>query len=260
MIHPPTLNDKFKSKMEMDLQFGRYRVFFASNMDELYEVLRLRHQVFFGSDHKSEALDIDPYDMDAEHLMLWDKDLDQLVGTYRMRSSEVVHEFYSQSEFDMTKILSLPDIKVELGRACIHPDYRNGACMALLWQGLAEALRRFNAKWVFGCSSLMGYENAEDRLWLCSFIYQNHLCDQKYRVQPWRELPELNDLSQIIPKTYKLPKLPPLLKAYLNLGAQVCGKPAWDPEFQSIDFLTLLDVNQLSKQVERHFARIKSMV
>lgn len=250
----------FKPQLDLDLNFGRYRISVASNLDELHQVLRLRHQVFFGSDEHSTDLDIDPFDVDAEHLMLWDKDLDFLVGTYRIRSSERVSEFYSQGEFAMESLLRLEGIKVELGRACIHQDYRNGACMALLWQGLAEALRSLKAKWVFGCSSISLSDHETEIVPMCAMIYAKHLSPEEFRVRPWRCLPELENIDNFDVKSAVRPKLPPLLKAYLNLGAWVCGKPAWDPEFNCVDFLTLLDVNLLSNQVARHFARHSSYV
>lgn len=245
----------FTSQIDLDQYFGSYHLSVAKNLDDLTHVLRLRHQVFFHSAEESNELDIDPFDMDAEHLMLWDLESDRLVGTYRMRSSEKVQDYYSQGEFDLSSILALEGIKVELGRACLHPDFRNGSTMGVLWQGLAEALRQMKAKWVFGCSSIP-VGDGSTLVNLCSSVYQKYLSPEKYRVRPWKTLEELKNLSELKLNEPRL-KLPPLLKAYLNLGAWVCGEPAWDPEFDTVDFLTLLDVESLDRSVARHFSRIK---
>lgn len=247
----------FQSQMSFDQSFGPYRISFAQDLDELHQVLRLRHQVFFGSSEDSEDLDIDPFDFDAEHLMLWDKDMDLLIGTYRMRSSASVQDFYSQGEFAMDALLRLPGIKVELGRACLHPDYRTGACMGILWQGLALGLRQMQANWVFGCSSITLADYEEHLQNICSSVYHKYLAPESMRVRPWKTLPELENLPDLKIQGDRV-KLPPLLKAYLNLGAWVCGIPAWDPEFNTVDFLTLLDVERLNQSVARHFSRAQS--
>ena len=49
------------------------------------------------------------------------------------------------------------------------------------------------------------------------------------------------------------PPVPKLLGAYLALGAKICGAPAIDREFKTVDFLTILDLHQLSaRAVERY--------
>jgi putative hemolysin len=244
----------FSPTVALDLQFGRYGVAMARDLEDLHEAFRLRHQVFFGSAPSEGRIDMDVFDMDAEHLLVWDRELDCLAGTYRIRPDSKTREFYAQGEFAMENLLHLPGRKVELGRACVRPEYRNGACVAALWQGLAEVLRSLEAKWVFGCSSIPWGQDLTSELELCESIYRRSLSPEGMRVRPWRVLPELEHLGEG-PAPANAPKLPPLLKAYLNLGAWVCGKPAWDPEMNCVDFLTLLDVDLMSARVGRHFGR-----
>ena len=48
-------------------------------------------------------------------------------------------------------------------------------------------------------------------------------------------------------------KVPKLLKTYLTIGARICAPPAWDREFGTIDFLTLLDLKMLSPAARNRF-------
>jgi putative hemolysin len=47
--------------------------------------------------------------------------------------------------------------------------------------------------------------------------------------------------------------MPPLIKGYLRLGARVCGEPAWDPDFNTADFLMWLSLDQIKPRYARHF-------
>jgi putative hemolysin len=49
------------------------------------------------------------------------------------------------------------------------------------------------------------------------------------------------------------PAIPRLLRAYLNLGAKICGPPAIDRAFRTVDFLTWLDIHALPATVLQRY-------
>jgi putative hemolysin len=61
---------------------------------------------------------------------------------------------------------------------------------------------------------------------------------------------ELYTAAETSPEFGKVPKL---LRTYLAIGARICSAPAWDKEFGTIDFLTLLDLKNISSSARNRF-------
>ena len=242
---------------------GRYIVRTAADGGDLEKVLRLRHAVFYDELlHRRTAtgLDMDPYDLRADHLMVEEVASGALLGTYRVLSSRHVRSFYSQSEFKMRDLLDLPGSKLELGRACVHPDHRNGVTLMLLWRGISEYLKASRADYLFGCSSIK-FTDPERVNLVYRYLATRHALPGERRVRPRRKfrypgldrVPAFPALDEVeLDRAREL--VPSLLNAYLKAGARVCGQPALDRDFQCVDFLTLLDVRQLEATVERKYA------
>ncbi len=218
---------------------------------------RLRYQVFseeYGSDLGAEVpgLDRDPYDALCDHLIVCDSDTGELVATTRILHEDAALRgggFYSSGEFDLAALNRLPGTVAELGRTCVHPDYRNGATIALLWSAVAEYLLDRKVAYVIGCASISMADGGLKAWRIARQLQREYLADDQYRVRPRRELPHLTHAAD----DNRAVAIPPLIKAYMRLGAKVCGEPCWDPEFRCADLLVLLEVSNLAARYSRHF-------
>jgi len=218
---------------------------------------RLRYRVFsaeYGSDlgATTPGIDADAYDTLCDHLIVTDGRTGELIATTRVLPRNRINhvsEFYSAGEFDLSALASLSGSVAELGRTCVHPDYRNGATISLLWSALAEYLIEHGIDYLIGCASI-GMSDGGHRAWrIANHLQDSYLADEAFRVTPLRELPHLANT----PATDRPVDVPPLIRAYMRLGARVCGAPCWDPDFRCADLLVLLEVDRLAARYSRHF-------
>ena len=232
-----------------------FHVGLATGRDEIREAQRLRWQVFaeeMGArlDTPEPGLDIDLYDRWCEHLIVRDQDSGEVVGTYRILSPEAAKKlgsFYSDHEFDLTRLGHLRERMVEIGRSCVHPDYRSGAAITLLWAGLANYMKERGYDYLMGCASIGMQDGGHNAAGVWHAIREKHLAPVEWRVFPRCPLP-LEALSN-----EAAPIVPPLIKGYLRAGAYICGEPAWDPDFNTADLLILLPMQKVSPAYARHF-------
>lgn len=224
---------------------------------EVAAAQRIRYKVFgeeMGAKLSSAAtgLDIDRFDDFCDHLLVRDHSNDKVVGTYRILPPEQAYlagGYYSETEFDLSRLHHLRDSMVEVGRSCVHPDYRDGATITQLWSGLADYISRHNHEYLIGCASISMGDGGHYAASVYEKIHKLHAAPAEYRVFPHCPLPleSLNrDLEVIIP---------PLIKGYLRLGAWVASEPAWDPDFNCADLFILLPVSRLNARYARHFMR-----
>jgi len=249
----------FRRKIAMDIDCGQYLVSTAKTHDEITQALALRYQVFFGDkpDSLADGIDVDEYDDLADHLILTDKATNQVVGTYRMLCSQYTDHFYTQTEFDMTDLLELPGIKLELGRACVHEKHRGTAAIQILWKGMTTYFQLCGARYMFGCSSVDSH-------------LKEHFASIHRALFHYPTLPLELEPTPLTPIPYDIdpdvkrdgcisdPRkgdrlLPPLLKAYLKAGAQVGSRPYWDPMFQTLDYFTWFDAHNIQGSYGRKF-------
>ncbi|HAV64867.1 MAG TPA: hemolysin [Verrucomicrobiales bacterium] len=195
------------------------------------------------------GLDSDQFDAVCDHLLVEEKATGEVVGTYRMQTGPAAAEnlgYYSAQEFDFGPYEKIRGEVVELGRACVHKDHRNFAVLNLLWKGIARYAGKHDARYLIGCSSLTSQDPAEGAALYRSFT--RNLAPEPLRTRP---LPAVEcPLDQV---KSPAPKAPKLLSAYLMIGAKICGAPAIDREFKTIDFLTLLDLKTLPARVADRF-------
>jgi putative hemolysin len=173
----------------------------------------------------------------------------RIVGTYRLQTGRVASRnfgYYSDREFDLRPYESLRDSLVEVGRACIHRDHRSLAVLYLLWRGIAQYALQCRARHLIGCSSLTSQNPAEGVA--VYQVLQEFLPEEK-----WRTLPRPAFEVPAEPAAGACDKVPKLLRTYLAIGAKVCGPPAIDKEFKTIDFLTLLDLETLHPRMKARF-------
>ncbi|MDR3412978.1 MAG: GNAT family N-acetyltransferase [Formivibrio sp.] len=229
----------------------------ARNEDEVRAAQALRFRVFaeeMGAHVKSRepGLDQDLFDPFCDHLLVQNDETGEVIGTYRILRPEQalrLGSYYSDTEFDLTRVKSLRSQLVEVGRSCVHPDYRTGAVITLLWAGLAHYMQERGYQYLMGCASMTMADGGHLAASLYQRLSQTYLSPAEWRVTPRCALP-LAALNQQLPV-----EIPPLIKGYLRLGAMICGEPAWDPDFNTADFLILLPMQNLNQRYARHFLK-----
>lgn len=237
------------------VQGSRLTVGFARSMSEVLEAQRLRFRVF-GEEmgarlpEARDGIDRDIFDSFCEHVLVRDSETNEVVGTYRILNGSQAKKlggFYSDDEFDLRRINHLRDRMVEVGRSCVHPDYRTGAAIALLWSGLTRYMNMHRHEYLIGCASISIADGGHTAASVYRKIQERHLSPIEYRVFPRFVLP------LAAPEQDPDADIPPLLNSYLRLGAYVCGDPAWDPDFNTADLFVFLPLSRLSPRYARHF-------
>jgi len=233
-----------------------YAARLARSVEEIRAAQSLRFEVFnLELDEGLEqsyatGLDADPFDAVCDHLLVEHLPTKQVVGTYRLQTGASAAKnlgYYCEQEFEFGVYEPMRGEIVELGRACVHQQHRNLVVLGLLWKGIADYAKARRARYFFGCSSITSQDPAAGASAYAE-LCRKHLADPRFRTGPLPafECP-LHFLSE------EGPKIPKLLRAYLSIGAKICGPPALDPHFKTIDFLTMLDLETLPEITRRRF-------
>jgi putative hemolysin len=243
------------------LREGRYEVRFARTAEELDAVLRLRFEVFNleleeGLESSFETgRDLDQFDPVCHHLVVAVQATGEVVGTYRLQTSAMAaahpHGFYSATEFDLDGFP--PPVvagSVELGRACVALEHRNTQVLFLLWKGLALYVRAARKRYLFGCCSLTSQDPREGRN-VMDHLERTGRVHPRIRIAPQAGFECYGPDLELDPGCQV--KLPKLFRIYLRHGALVCGPPAIDRQFKTIDYLVLFDVDAMSERQVRTF-------
>jgi putative hemolysin len=244
----------------MVLGRGEYSLHFATTPEELDALLKLRFDVYnleLGEgleESQRTGRDADAFDAQCHHLIVRHKESGECVGTYRLQTAAMATEgagFYTDQEFCVGEIPgAIRAEAVEVGRACIGRAHRNGQVLQLLWKGLAHYLQWNEKRWLFGACSLSSQDPAEG-IALYRELSATGCLHPTLRIEP-RSGWECR-VSDAIPLSQPVPEIPRLLKGYLNLGGSVCGEPALDRAFKTIDYLVLLDIEAMPPGLFRRF-------
>ncbi len=245
----------------ISIELGKYRIRIAETLAEREAACRLRFKVFnieLGEGLEASyqtGLDRDQFDLFCDHLIVEDRSRREVVGTYRMQSGATAARklgYYSEQEFDFSPYESIRGEVLELGRASIDRDHRTSEVLTLLWRGIAQYARIHRLRYLIGCSSLNSRDPREG--WSMYQHLTSFLAPEPLQTRPTAayELPP-SELLPPAPEGQDAVKVPKLLKTYIAVGARICGAPAWDREFGTIDFLTLLDLAQLSPAARNRF-------
>jgi putative hemolysin len=238
------------------------QVALARSPDDVEAAQRLRYRVFAEemgarTSRRRPGVDEDMFDPWCEHLIVRDGPGDDVVGTYRVLTPEKARRlgtYYAETEFDLTRLQLLRDDVCEVGRACIHPDYRNGAVIARLWQGIALLMLERSYRFLIGCASMGMADGGVAARQVADHVMPSYLAPIEYRVFPRSPLAPA-DPEAAPPKHDAEALVPPLLRAYLRLGAWVGGDPAWDPDFNTADFFVFLPLSRVTTRYARHFLK-----
>ena len=234
----------------------KFSVFLAQDEAQKLECYRLRYRVFateLGAEVRGaeQGIDKDEFDDHCLHLIVRDNQRDEIIATTRLLTDAGhLHtgSFYSETEFDLSNILNQSHRFLEVGRTCIHPDYRRGSALAMLWQGIARIVIAEKIDYLMGCASIQLADGDRYLHALMRQLRQNHFSPASQRVRPYVPL-RLIEQGPMPDNVI----MPTLLKGYLRQGAVICGEPYLDAAFGVADVFVLLDCKHVTQRYTRHF-------
>lgn len=238
---------------------ARIQIVWARHQDEVRQAQKLRYQVFARemgarlstviADH-----DVDKFDDFCEHLLARDTVSGQVIGTYRVLTpTQAVRAggAYSDTEFDLSPLRHLRPKMVELGRSCVHADFRHGGVILALGSALYEFMARNKLETMMGCASIPMLHNGMVSGDVAASVWrqmqEKYMACQELQVKAHLPLPveQLDDSLEVAP--------PALIKGYLRQGAKVLGAPAWDPDFNTADLPLLIHVKDAPSRFLKYF-------
>jgi len=253
---------------------GAFEIRLATKRAEIRKAQRLRFKVFYEEGKaiptQGSALmrrDVCPLDQYCDHLLIIDTEAvnrfgrkkPRVVGTYRLLRLDVAERhqgFYSQSEFDIEPLLARHRDKrfLELGRSCVHADYRSKRVIELLWRGLWIYAKHHKIDVLIGCASLPGTNPLALALPL-SFLHHHAAASEEWNVLPQegRSVSMAILEKSAVDVRKGLAALPPLLKAYLRLGARFGNGAVIDPQFGTIDVFTIMPLAAIEERYVAHY-------
>jgi len=233
---------------------SRFTTAIANTQQEVEKCLQLRYEVFANelgaSLNMHASLDKDRFDEYSRHLMVIDNTSRQVVATTRLLvDTDIIHTgcFYSETEFEISRIINLSGKFMEVGRTCVHSAYRKGAVLAMLWQGIARIVSLSKINYLIGCASIPLSSGDQYINSLMHVLRNKHFSQDDQRARPLIPLtvaptPVSDDII-----------MPTLLKAYIRQGGVICGEPYLDAAFGVADVFVLMDCNKITARYKRHF-------
>ncbi len=251
---------RFEPKISINQKVGSFRLKTADTLNELKSAFELRYEVFhkeFKGTSKKSGWDIDEYDFHCDHLIIIDEKSNTVAGAYRLNSSQFSDRFYSSREFNTTRVLADDGVKIELGRACIKKEYRRGVVISLLWKGIADYMSKSQAQILFGCASFP-VRTARQAALLHRYFFEEKKYAPEFFSPPTLafKMPDFEAWEAHYKRTLTAEErfeaeslIPSLCGTYLKMGAFLGGEPAWDEEFGCLDFLTILQREDLNRSL-----------
>lgn len=246
----------------------RYTLLLSCDPALIEAAQRLRNDVFtsepgFALTAPASGRDVDRFDEFCDHLLVREDTTGELVGCYRMLpppGAIAAGGLYTATEFEIGALDLLRGSLVEMGRAVVREDHRNGGVVLLMWAGILAYLDRCGYDYVTGCVSVPVRGSADhapgsEIRGVRDFVLRRHAAAPQFAVRPYRPVTvDGKTLDEIDPPDRVT--IPALMRGYLRLGAQVCGEPAHDPDFGVGDFPALLDKRQADT---RYLKRLRSV-
>jgi len=264
MIRKKRIIKKIKSEFE-PIIFKNFTIKIAESNFEIKKAQSLRYKIFFKEKKirkKSFKFllqrDYDFYDKISDHLIIIDNNReirDNVIGTYRLlrgNCAKLYRGFYTEQEFNISNLkknFSSKDI-LELGRSCVHPQYRSGIILKLLWQGISNYIKMYKIKILMGCASFHGTNPSKFKDEF-SLLYESYRLPEDYDVKSLQS----NEISfnKNINQSTTLNKLPPLIKGYLRAGGMVSENFYIDTEFETIDYCVIMLTEKIVSRYQNKF-------
>jgi len=264
IIRKKRIIKKIKSEFE-PIIFKNFTIKIAESNFEIKKAQSLRYKIFFKEKKiKKKSFkfllqrDYDFYDKISDHLIIIDNNReirDNVIGTYRLlrgNCAKLYRGFYTEQEFDISNLkknFSSKDI-LELGRSCVHPQYRSGIILKLLWQGISNYIKMYKIKILMGCASFHGTNPSKFKDEF-SLLYESYRLPEDYDVKSLQS----NEISfnKNINHSTTLNKLPPLIKGYLRAGGMVSENFYIDREFETIDYCVIMLTEKIVSRYQNKF-------
>ena len=264
IIRKKRIIKKIKSEFE-PIIFKNFTIKIAESNFEIKKAQSLRYKIFFKEKKiKKKSFkfllqrDYDFYDKISDHLIIIDNNReirDNVIGTYRLlrgNCAKLYRGFYTEQEFDISNLkknFSSKDI-LELGRSCVHPQYRSGIVLKLLWKGISNYIKMYNIKILMGCASFHGTNPSKFKDEF-SLLYESYRLPEDYDVKSLQS----NEISfnKNINHSTTLNKLPPLIKGYLRAGGMVSENFYIDTEFETIDYCVIMLTEKIVSRYQNKF-------
>ena len=264
IIRKKRIINKNKSEFE-PIFFKSFTIKIASSNFEIKKAQSLRYKIFFKEKKiKKKSFksllqrDYDFYDKISDHLVIIDNNRevkDNVIGTYRLlrgNCAKLYRGFYTEQEFDISNLkknFSSKDI-LELGRSCVHPQYRSGIILKLLWQGISNYIKIYKIKILMGCASFHGTNPSKFKDEF-SLLYESYRLPEDYDVKSLQD----NEISftKNINHSTILNRLPPLIKGYLRAGGMVSESFYIDREFETIDYCVIMLTDKIVSRYQNKF-------
>ena len=252
----------YQPRLSLEMEVGKYLIRTARNGSELLGAITLRHTVFYQEllgMNLALGIDYDQYDAHFDHIILVEKATKRIIGTYRLNCSRFSSLCYSDSEFDCSTLRHLPGNRLELGRACLAPEFRSGTHFILLWRGILKYAQLSRSRYLYGCASVRN-TSENDLVHIYKQLHESYACHPKWHIRPRPSYAILDfarrvqDLPYPIDGEDHLLHVPSLLWFYFKAGARLCGEPAIDRQFQCADFPIILDLEKSLAPIKQRIA------
>ncbi len=249
----------------------KFEVRLAKTPAEIVAAQKLRYEIFFEEDGATpseqvlkEKRDFDEFDEYCDHLIAIDRTCgdnpeDYVIGTYRLLrkdGAKKLGKWYSSAEFDVEKFFDYDGEVLELGRACVHKDFRTKIVMQMLWNGLAAYMFDYEIKLMFGCGSFLG-TNVDEHKEELSYLYYNHVAEGNLEINaktkdavPYPVIPreEIDEKRAFV-------KLPTMIKGYLRVGCKVSKSIFVDWSFNTFDVCIIFETKNLKQSYFDHYEK-----
>ena len=253
-----------------EIEADNFIIKIAEKKSELKKAQALRYSVFYKEkkaiptiSKKILRLDYDKVDKFADHLIVIDKNSknikNKIVGTYRLLRGDIAAHcggFYTSSEFDLSKVLNSYKINqiLELGRSCVHQDYRNGTIVNLLWKAIANYVKSYDIKILLGCASFHGTDVMKFTNEL-SYLRKNFSLSDELSVKSLdtKIYPAYTEINSKTNDLRTFVKLPPLIKGYLRIGGKVSHDCFVDYKFNTIDLCVIVKTDNIDEKYKKKY-------
>lgn len=255
--------------LDAGIRLGPFELRMARNEADVLAVQRLRYRVFYEEmkarpigTMEAERRDFDAFDEICDHLLVTDSKRsgeDAVVGTYRLLRRSVAEKhgrFYTEDEYDISKLLAVEGELVELGRSCVDMNYRAGAVVQALLRGLGAYVAQYDIGLMFGCASLHGTDPDELALPL-SHLHHHLRAPEHLRARALESrYIEMNRLpaEEVDPKAGAA-SLPPLIKGYARAGCRFGDGAVIDEQFNTTDVCVVLDLKAADDKYRARYSR-----
>ncbi len=250
----------FTPRLRLRFEVRDHVIKTAESVEEVIQALRLRYEIYHGEllgQKVLDGLDLDRFDPICDHMLVVETGTGRVVGTYRLNSSHE-NDYYAHKDFDISAILRLKGMKLEIGRACIAKCARDGAVFMMLWKGISEYMQQTGVRYVFGGTSMPPGKDLRRVTALFRYLRRKHYSADEFRVFPLNPLPgcvtsERDPSEEEGMNETTISRLLPILSVYLHAGAVVCGEPSHGKDYGTYVFFTLLDTGNLTNAGHKLF-------